>query len=73
MAVKFQIDVCTSSPVSNEYIGIFRQVNRPKLGATKKRPSSQYAFYFVKNKGCNPPSYNDECYNHIVDCIDLTS
>ena len=72
-AVKFQIDVCTSSPVSKEHIGIFRQVYRPKLGATKKRPSNVYAFYFVTNKGCNPPSYNDEWYNHIIDYVDLAS
>ena len=72
-AIKFQIDACTSSPVSSEHIGIFRQVYRPKVGGTKKRPSNVYAFYVVKDKGCNPPPYNDEWYNHIVDFVDLTN
>ena len=72
-SIKYQIDVGVAEPVAVDHIGIFRQVYRPKVGPTKKRPSNIFAFYFVEKKGSNPPLYDDPWYNHIVDYIELTN
>ena len=71
-AMKHQMDVITTLPVSNAHIGIFRQVYRPRKGPSKKRPSNVYVFYFVSIKGSNPPSHDIEWYKHVIDYLDLT-
>ena len=35
-----------------------------------KREGYTSAFYFVSEKGTNPPSYSDAQYNHIVDFLE---
>ena len=72
-AIKYQIDVSTNAPVSNEHIGIFRQSYRPKKGHTKKRSGTVYAYYFVKQKGSLPIAYIDAWFDHIVNFTDLLS
>ena len=69
--IKDQIDVDIQMPVSLSHIGISHQVYRPRKGTTKKTSGMVYACYFTTIRGTNPPTYNDEWYNHIVDFTEL--
>ena len=68
--IKIQMEADPTT-VTEDHVGIFRQVYRPKKGPTKKRPSNVYCFYFVSKKGDTPPSYDDEWYNHICEFTQL--